>query len=386
MQRYALSQSFRHAVPVFMPRSFLDAWKVTPCVENIKISTLLYLFFFCFSGICFLLTLSGVAKGITADEIIVSAIQRRSKTYSDLQNYSYTAYAKKVSFSDQQGKPSRITRIMEYWANGFWKKPDYLPDVITAFRVFGKSDINWDIGIMHESFGDQIDIETCSVVHPLAKDALHHYKYVLKGLVTPQESEVYEISFTPFNPEAPALEGTLWIDPESFLSVGYDITFNKAAILPLFTNQLRIIGQKSIYLNRYSLSSTQRQEVEFGIWKWFEGKAKKEIVLSNIKANSDSAQAIADEKSATSAPYITGKDSLFWLSHSLLPNTAEEDSALKNLPKGSYYPVIWAINSANLISSYQRAAQKYIFNKDKHTYINPTSLNDFFLYNLIFFL
>ncbi|MCL5019090.1 MAG: DUF5686 family protein [Patescibacteria group bacterium] len=377
-------KSYDHALMSYLLPHKAQPENPTPCGKRTRnIGFLRSLLPVCFLTILWSVLFLKGAWGITVNEIVESAIINRTKIYADLENFSYTAYAKEVSSGQWKGKSPGIIRMMEYWVNGMWKKPNNFHEEISAYRVRGKSGVYWDIGILNDSVGDRIDIGYCTVVNPLAKDALQHYNYTLKGTVTIEELEVYEIAVEPVNQNSPALEGTIWIDTQSFLSVGFDVTFNKATTLPMFINHLRVFEQKARFLKKYWLPNIQRQEVEFSIWKLFKGIGKKEILFNNININSDSLKTISFKERLSFAPYSGKKDSVFWANNSLLPNTAYEDSSFRLLPEGNLYPVLLSTNPEDLETAYQKAAREYMFSKGKQTFMFPSSFNDFLRYNRI---
>jgi hypothetical protein len=269
-----------------------------------------------------------------AYEIIRHAMESKKKWMKRLTSYEGKAFNRIVI----RAKDS-IAAITESYSTLYWRSDDTLREVVTQVKQTGnlpKSMQVARVGNVLNFNDDEISMGGFRFTGPTAPEAFEFYDYKLLSTRNMDDFEVYEIEVIPKSRISPLFKGTIAIAERSYAVIEADLEPNEAYEQPF------IHFLKSQYKQSFRLFNNA---VWLPVHYRFEGNLEiqimgikippigleRDVVIYEYQVNPqlpDSLRKISKMTIDSSAKKI---DSTFWVTHDVLPLTAEQDSAYHKL-------------------------------------------------------
>ena len=292
-----------------------------------------------------------VVPGINpALRIIRKAIQRKEERNKKLLSYEFEAYTKGTLKTQKDFKASghqvslgigsdtsklKITGILENESKGYFKKPDFYKEIITAQKQTSNlpSFVNTIAGgrLVQDFYKDNFNFLGGELPGPLAKNALSYYDFNIINTVAINNNLVYEIYMAPQHESDPGFMGTIFITGGTYDLIKVDLKINKAASIGGLFQSVNVFQQFSLFQDSIYMPADLRLFIKLD----YLGLAKMEFDLSTIlydyKINHNIADDFFNHAIVTVLPGADKKDSTYWINAQTIPNTTEEQQAYKRI-------------------------------------------------------
>ncbi len=283
--------------------------------------------------------------------IVKKAIERKNERNKKLNSYEFDAYTKaliktpneirgsghgvSIGLNGGDTAASKITGIIENESKGYFKKPDYYKEEITARRQTANfpSSINILTGgrILQNFYNDKINFLGEDLPGPLADNALKYYYFYIQKTLALDNYKVYEIYMAPNDADDPGFKGNIYITDSTYNLIKVNLQLNNAANIGGLFDTVNVIQQftefkDSIYMPvdyRIFASLKYLSLVKFGF--------EINTVLYDYKINPDINSNIFSKAVLTVLPGADKKDSTYWKNAVTIPSTKKELEAYKRI-------------------------------------------------------
>lgn len=210
--------------------------------------------------------------------LVTRATQRRAEQLADTALVDYSATARGyVTFLAQLGEgfpePPRVVKADQLALEVYWKAPDLSKQRIVGRRdtLLLPTDISYHrdhLGIVQNNFPSIIRLgegdEVRDVPHPLSRDGLREYDFAIRDSLAirlpGRNAEVYEVLVRPRDDREPRVVGAVYLDRGTGEVVRMAFNFTRAAYIDEHLEDLSIVLENALVLNRFWLP--YRQEIE----------------------------------------------------------------------------------------------------------------------------
>ncbi len=284
-------------------------------------------------------------------EIIRRAIKTKNIRNEKLDSYVFNAYTKGVikTTSDISAKNNnvgaglgvkdtaalKITGIIENESKGYFKKPDYYKEEITAQKQSANfpSSINLLTGgrMIQNFYSDDIEFFGRPILSPIANDALDFYYYKILDTIAYNNIPVFKIHFEPDDESDPGFYGTLFITDITFNLIKVDVNLNDAANPGGIFERVNVIQQYLAYDEDIYMPIDYRLFVKGNVLGMAKFGFEISSVLYDYKINNKIDNNFFDMVVLKVMPEADKKDSTFWKLNQKIPNTLEEVEAYKRI-------------------------------------------------------
>ena len=292
-----------------------------------------------------------VLPGINpALEIIRKAIARKEERNKKLLSYEFEAYTKGTVKTPQDFQTSghqvdlgigkdtsrlKITGILENESKGYFKKPDYYKEIITAQKQTANlpSFVNTIAGgrLVQDFYKDNFNFLGGELPGPLAKNALSYYDFYIVNTMAIDKEIVYQIYMAPQHQSDPGFIGNIFITAGTYDLIKVDLKINKAASVGGLFESVNVFQQFSLFKDSIYMPADLRLFIKLD----YLGLAKMEFELNTIlydyKINTDISNDFFNKAILTVLPGADKKDSTYWQNAQTIPNTKEEQLAYKRI-------------------------------------------------------
>ncbi len=173
-----------------------------------------------------------------AEELILTASERKHQALEKLQSYSCKSYAKTVISGTEKDVPKSYALLVEYYSEVIWNAPGHIYEIVRSqkqsanlpesFNYF--ADISFiDVNADRFSLGDKF------IVGPTAPDAIEYYRFTILDTLFQDKYRIYKLKIIPKTDLRPLMEGTIYLVDGSFLVQQVDVTFNEAADFQMYS-------------------------------------------------------------------------------------------------------------------------------------------------------
>ena len=210
--------------------------------------------------------------------LVTRATQRRAEQLADTALVDYSATARGyVTFLAQLGEgfpePPRVVKADQLALEVYWKAPDLSKQRIVGRRdtLLLPTDISYHrdhLGIVQNNFPSIIRLgegdEVRDVPHPLSREGLREYDFAIRDSLAirlpGRSAEVYEVLVRPRDDREPRVVGAVYLDRSTGEVVRMAFNFTRAAYIDEHLEDLSIVLENALVLNRFWLP--YRQEIE----------------------------------------------------------------------------------------------------------------------------
>ncbi|MEW6509262.1 MAG: DUF5686 family protein [Bacteroidota bacterium] len=324
-----------------------------------------------------------------ANEIIRRAIAAKHEREKRIDSYIFKAYTKglvkttrDLIASDRRAGFSigakdtgslKITGIIENESRGYFKKPDYYKDEITARKQSANTPptINILTGgrLLQNFYSNDIRFFNRPLVGPIADNALEFYYYIIEDTLAMDNKNIFQIYFEPIDKADPGFYGKIFIEDKSFNLVKLDVNLNEAANPGGLFTLVNIFQQFVPFDNQIVMPVDYRIFVEGN----FLGIAKFGFELNTIfhdyEINGNLNKDFFDMVVIKVLPDADKKDSTYWNSIQSIPNTLAEVEAYKRIDSLEAVPRTFWDNFSLLATT--------LYLSDHYSFTGPLGLYSF---------
>jgi len=203
------------------------------------------------------------------------AIQAREHTLTDsaLTRFEATAQGHVYFLGDFRGE-REVIRADQIALDVRWQAPDRAVQTIVGRRheIRLPTRIQYHIdhlSLVLDNFGNRIQLgdgdEVRGVLHPAAPGATRKYEYRLADSleirIRDRTARVYRLDIRPFEPELPAVVGSMYVDRETGAIARLRITFTSAAYRDPELESIALDLRSALWEGRYWLPAEQDIEI-----------------------------------------------------------------------------------------------------------------------------
>lgn len=289
--------------------------------------------------------------------IIEKAILRKAERNRILNNFEFEAYTKGVIKSTEDIKAGRnslglsakndtaalmISGLLENQSQGYYQKPNKYKEIIIARKQSSNfpPSINTLTGgrLIQNFYEDNISFFGRELPGPLASNALSYYYYYIEGKTSIDNKIVNKIHIAPDNNTDPGFTGSIFISDSTYDLIKVELMLNRAANTGGLLDSISVNQQFAEYDNMIYMPSNYNIIVEANLLGLARFGFELITILYDYKINQNLNSGIFDKAIVTVLPDADKKDSLYWSSQQVIPNTPEEQIAykridsLKNIP------------------------------------------------------
>ena len=258
--------------------------------------------------------------------------------YDALHTYRFSTHGTQILYAGQTVDTGIRARI-EYDGEGYYRNPDRMVQVITAYRTHRSTDrafgmhpgVTVNIRKGHLN-GREFDAGPL----PLDAAARKRYRYRILDRVQMGDVAVYHLRVTPRKKRRPALEGDVWVSGADFSLVGYDLKLNRALLKKLEISELRTYQENALYHNRYWLPTRQIIRIRTAT-----GALAEQIThIDGYTFNPPLPDSLTSAGPLTILPGATARGTAYWSARADRLKIAEQD-AVQRLIESNVIPPGW---------------------------------------------
>jgi len=269
-----------------------------------------------------------------AYEIVRRAIAARKRWAERLVTYRMAAFTRQTLYRD-----TAVASITESYTTGYWQRGDTLREVVRQRRQTEnlKADVNVArVGRILNFAEDEVRFAGYRFTGPVAGDALDNYRYRLLRTRTAYGGEVHDIAMTPRSRTAALFEGTISIAGGTYALVGVDVAPNDAFQIPFVKEKrLRYRQQFSLVDSLYWMPADIHIDADFSIgalaFTFPRIRFVQTSVITDYAVNVPLPDSVFRRPVFTVDSAAVRYDSTFWAENEVLPLSAEEERAYREL-------------------------------------------------------
>jgi len=262
-----------------------------------------------------------------------------------IQSYRYKLYSKNfLEVKNPSSGSMEIRAATLKHIEVFWRQPGDKREVELAQRhVFDMGLLvnysydydfltypPFDLSFVDDFGNDDVIIQNVSVAGPLSMRAEEFYNFRLDGSRVSNGRTVYKIDLEPKDVHRPSMQGSLWLDGESYQLVEADVTLNEAVKWLPQPNKIHL-SETFTLENGNLIPDEITWEVSgelpvAGPYRYYSSAR-----LYERTTNPSLSGNIFEQESYTKAPDAAFKDSVFWNHQQIIPMDDREQSAFDQL-------------------------------------------------------
>lgn len=286
-----------------------------------------------------------------AIEIIKKAIERKQKRNSVIDSYEFKAYTKGIvrtqgDLSSSEGSiginlavsdtiPLKISGIIENQSEGFYKKPDEYKEIILARKQTANIPPAMNIltggRFIQNFYNETIFFIGNNLPGPLSDDALNYYYFYIENTVAVNNTNVYKIHISPDDAHDPGFTGTLYITGGKYDLIRVDLQLNSAANTGGIFDTVSIFQQFAAFADSIVMPVDYRLYVRANYLNLARFGFEFSTILYDYKINPGISNDFFDKAIVTVIPNADERDSLYWNSIQIIPETPDEEKAYKRI-------------------------------------------------------
>lgn len=286
-----------------------------------------------------------------AIEIIKKAIERKQKRNSVIDSYEFKAYTKGIvrtqgDLSSSEGSiginlavsdtiPLKISGIIENQSEGFYKKPDEYKEIILARKQTANIPPAMNIltggRFIQNFYNETIFFIGNNLPGPLSDDALNYYYFYIENTVAVNNTDVYKIHISPDDAHDPGFTGTLYITGGKYDLIRVDLQLNSAANTGGIFDTVSIFQQFAAFADSIVMPVDYRLYVRANYLNLARFGFEFSTILYDYKINPGISNDFFDKAIVTVIPNADERDSLYWNSIQIIPETPDEEKAYKRI-------------------------------------------------------
>lgn len=290
--------------------------------------------------------------------IIEKAIKRKHERNEILNSYTLNAYTKGIIKTTEeiraQGNSAtigldsdtselKITGLLENQSTGFYKKPDKYKEQIIARKQSSNfpSSINTLTGgrIIQNFYSDDIQFFGNELPSPLSDKSLSYYFFYIDDTVSINNVPVYKIKMTPEREIDPGFTGDVFISAVTFDLLQVNLELNRAANMGGLLDTIKIYQQFYPFENDIYLPVDYHLFITANVLGLVKFGFEISTIMYDYKINEHVDDDFFDRAILTVFPDADKKDSTYWLSMQLIPNTMDEINAYERIDSIKNVPV-----------------------------------------------
>jgi len=292
-------------------------------------------------------------------EIIRKAILRKKERSKLLNSYEFKAYTKGIiktpgdinagnssigiNIGGNDTIPLKISAIIENQSEGFYKKPDKYKELILARKQTANlpSSINVLTGgrSIQNFYNETVNFLGEDLPGPLADDAISYYYYFIVRTLAINNTTVYEIHMAPDDEHDPGFEGNIYITENNYDLIKVDLELNRAANTGGIFDTVSIFQQFSDFADSIVMPVDYRLYVTANYLNLARFGFELSTILYDYKINPDIKNDFFDMAIIKVVPSADERDSSYWNSIQVIPNTPEEEKAYTRIDSLERIPV-----------------------------------------------
>lgn len=291
--------------------------------------------------------------------IINKAIERKKERNSLINSYEFKAYTKGiirtqgdmtssknsigVDMAENDTIPLKISGIIENQSEGFYKKPDSYKEIILARKETANipPEMNVLTGgrFIQNFYNETIFFLNNNLPGPLSDNALDYYYYYIEKTIALNNTTVYEIHIAPEDAYDPGFTGSIYITDGRYDLIKVDLQLNRPANLGGIFDTVSIFQQFDAFTDSILMPVDYRLYVRANYLNLAKFGFEFNTILYDYKINTDISKDTFNKAIVTVTPDADERDSLYWNSIQIIPNTPDEEKAyeridsLENIPK-----------------------------------------------------
>ncbi len=292
-------------------------------------------------------------------EIIRKAILRKKERSALLNSYEFKAYTKgiiKTPGDISAGKssiginvggndtiPLKISAIIENQSEGFYNKPDKYKELILARKQTANlpPSINVLTGgqSIQNFYNETVNFLGEDLPGPLADDAINYYYYYIVRTLAINNTTVYEIHMAPDDEHNPGFEGNIYITENNYDLIKVDLELNRAANTGGIFDTVSVFQQFSDFADSIVMPVDYRLYVTANYLNLARFGFELSTILYDYKINPVIKDDVFDKAIIKVVPSADDRDSSYWSSIQVIPNTPEEEKAYTRIDSLERIPV-----------------------------------------------
>jgi|YelNatPaOPRAMG01_1025707.scaffolds.fasta_scaffold00662_6 hypothetical protein len=312
-----------------------------------------------------------------AIKIIHNAIERKNAQNKILKSYEFEAYTKGVIKTQDDFRSDennigigiksdtsalKISGILENESIGYFMRPDFYKEVITARKQTANIPPSINIltgGRIVKNFSENyINFFGRDLPGPLAPNALDYYFFYIDKVTSINNKPVFKIYMTPNNQNDPGFFGDIYVEDSTFALIKIDLQLNRAANIGGILDSINIFQQFDVYNDSVYLPVDYRLYVTANVLNLAKFGFELNTILYNYKINPKLNRSLFDKSILTVLPDADKKDSSFWKEAITIPNTPDELKAYQRIDSITSMPQnFW--NNFSLLSSTINLSNKF---------------------------
>ncbi len=175
----------------------------------------------------------GHSQSVGARAIIAAAIARKHAVLGTLHDYQYQVSVRLVmhDLDKPQDSASSIVLIRETRSSASWRSPGRYHETVKARRQSSHLNFVWNtvsIADIANFQRDRVEVQSHSLVSPIAADALDHYRFRVLDTLSVGDRRVLRLMIEPRSQSSPAFTGVVEIADSTYDVMAIDVSVNDA--------------------------------------------------------------------------------------------------------------------------------------------------------------
>ncbi len=284
-------------------------------------------------------------------EIVKKAITRKKERGTLLNSYEFRAYTKGtiktqqdissndnsigISVGGNDTIPLKISGIIENQSEGFFKKPEKYKELILARKQTANFPPSINIltgGRLIQNFYDEkVNFLGEDLSGPLADNAPDYYYYYIENTQAINDVTVYKIHLAPVDDQDPGFTGSIYITGNSYDLIKVDLNLNRAANTGGIFDTVSVFQQFSAFTDSVVMPVDYRLYVTANYLNLARFGFELSTILYDYKINPLIPDDFFDKAIVKVVPNADERDSAYWSSIQVIPNTLEEKKAYERI-------------------------------------------------------
>jgi hypothetical protein len=275
------------------------------------------------------------AKYNSAEEVVLSAIEKKERYLSKIDNYEYSAYSRTSFIPSSEGAKEVIGGITEIQSKGYFEAPRSFQEIVLAKRQTANFSELYNVfssGKILSILDDVVSIDELSVVSPLNSKALEYYHFEMIDTSYYDQRRVFNISVKPALRSIPLFEGRISIIDEIFSVIDVEL-FGKERIKSTLKSDIALRQSFREFENRFWLpvQFSMTFYLDLGLPGVRKLKIKQQSHLTDYVINSPDFRHQFDNRVIRKADIGNAAADSIWDKSQLIGLTNEERDAYRSI-------------------------------------------------------
>ena len=324
-------------------------------------------------------------------EIIRKAIIRKKERNALLNSYEFKAYTKGIiktqgdissgnnSIGINAGAndtiPLKISGIIENESEGFFKRPDEYKELILARKQTANfpPSINVLTGgrLIQDFYNETVNFLGEDLPGPLADNAPEYYYYYIENTFAIDNTKVYKIHIAPDDHFDPGFTGSIYITERNHDLIKVDLNLNRAANTGGIFDTVSVYQQFSVFADSIVMPVDYRLYVTANYLNLARFGLEFSTILYDYKINPVLQDDFFDKAIIKVIPDADERDSAYWKSIQVIPNTLDEKNAyvridsVESIPKSFLDRFSWPSSRIYVTDNFEVSAPIGMYHFDK---------------------